>query len=226
MPIRARVRSGSPDVLTVPLALTDASPVIWRGEADGVDQQLPWPGAARHCAAPSPRQPARRLPSSPRATGRRARVGDPSALPGDRFDLGRASRATYDDRVVRRRAADLARNARAAKRRPVATLSLEDLDSERDGGQMCAEPGCTDSADWEDTAALRCDLARFLAVQPPRLQECCLLLLTHSVAETARMLGHHRSSMYAWLATLRERGRAAGLAIYLSAGPTNSVPAE
>jgi hypothetical protein len=156
-------------------------------------------------------------------------------LRDDRFDLGRASRATYHDRVVRHRAADLARNARAAKRGPAATLCFEDLDSDRDGVEIGGEAGCAgawhglmleDRADWEDTAALRCDLVRFLAMQPPRLQECCLLLLTHSVAETARVLGHHRSSIYAWLATLRERGRAAGLAIYLGATPTDSVPAE
>ena len=147
-------------------------------------------------------------------------------LRADQFDPDRASRATYNDRVVRRRAADLARNARAAKRGPVATLSLEDLDSERDSVQDGPEVGCADSADWEETAALRCDLARFLAGQPPRLQECCLLLLTHSVADTACMLGHHRSSIYAWLAALRERGRAAGLGIYLSTAPTDPVPAE
>jgi hypothetical protein len=147
-------------------------------------------------------------------------------LQDDRFDLGRASRATYHDRVVRHRAADLARNARAAKRGPAATLSLEDLDSESDSVAVGVGAGYEDRADWEDTAALRCDLIRFLAMQPPRLQECCLLLLTHSVAETARILGHHRSSIYAWVATLRERGRAAGLTVYVSAAPTDSVPAE
>lgn len=154
-------------------------------------------------------------------------------LRADQFDPDRASRATYQDRVVRHRAADLARNARAAKRGPAATLSLEDLESDRDS--VSVEAGylgarhrlmLEDSAGWEDTAALRYDLVRFLAMQPPRLQECCLLLLTHSVAETARLLGHHRSSIYAWLAMLRERGRAAGLAIYVSATPTDSAPAE
>ena len=106
-------------------------------------------------------------------------------------------------------------------------LSLEDLHPERGSVAAGSQAGTTeDSAPWEDVAALRCDLVRFLASQPPRLQECCLLLLTHSVADTARMLGHHRSSIYAWLATLRERGSAAGLGIYLSTTPTDPVPAE
>jgi hypothetical protein len=156
-------------------------------------------------------------------------------LRADRFDLGRGSRATYHDRVVRHRAADLARNARAAKRGPAATLSLEELDSEHVGVEIGGKAGSggawhglmlEDGADWEDTTALRCDLVRFLAMQPPRLQECCHLLLTHTVAETARVLGHHRSSVYAWLTTLRERARAAGLAIYLGVTPTDSTPAE
>jgi hypothetical protein len=147
-------------------------------------------------------------------------------LRADRFELGRASRATYHDRLVRHRAADLARNARAAKRGPAPMLSLEDLHPERSSAAAGSQADHEDGAPWEDVAALRCDLVRFLASQPPRLQECCLLLLTHSVADTARMLGHHRSSIYAWLATLRERGSAAGLRIYLSTTPTDPVPAE
>ena len=156
-------------------------------------------------------------------------------LRADRFELGRGSRATYHDRLVRHRTADLARNARAAKRGTAVTLSLEELPCERVGfeigggagsGGACHGLMLEDGADPEDTSGLRCDLARFIAMQPPRLQECCLLLLTHTVAETARVLGHHRSSVYAWLATLRERARAAGLAIYLGVTPTDSMPAE
>jgi transposase-like protein len=151
-------------------------------------------------------------------------------LRADRFDLGRGSRATYHDRVVRHRAADLARNARAAKRGPAATLSLEELDSEHVGVEIGGKAGSGGAwhglmlaADWEDTTALRCDLVQFLAMQPTRLQECCRLLLTDSVAETARVLGHHRSSVYAWVATLRERARTAGLGIYLGVTPTDSA---
>ena len=99
------------------------------------------------------------------------------------------------------------------------------------GGEAGGAGGCPwlmleDGAAQEDTTALRCDLVRFIATQPLGLQQCCLLLLTHSVAETARVLGHHRSSVYAWLATLREQARTAGLAIYLGVNPTDSVPAE
>ena len=83
-----------------------------------------------------------------------------------------------------------------------------------------------DGADWEDATALRCDLVRFLAMQPTRLQECCRLLLTDFAAEAGRVLGRHRSSVYAWLAILRERARVAGLAIYLGVTPTDSMPAE
>jgi hypothetical protein len=156
-------------------------------------------------------------------------------LRADRFELGRASRATYHDRLVRHRAADLARNARAAKRGMAATLPLEEFASEHVGveigggassGGACQGLMLEDGADPEDASALRCDLARFLSTQPHRLRECCLLLVTHSVAETARVLGHHRSTIYAWLAMLRERGRAAGLGIYLGASPTDSSPAE
>ena len=156
-------------------------------------------------------------------------------LRADRFDLGRGCRATYYDRLVRHRAADLVRNARASKRGRAAALSLEDLESEHVGAEIGGEAGSAGGCPWlmledgaaqEDTTALRCDLVRFIATQPLGLQQCCLLLLTHSVAETARVLGHHRSSVYAWVATLRERARTAGLGIYLGVSPTDSVPAE
>ena len=150
-------------------------------------------------------------------------------LRADRFEPDRGSGSTYQDRLVRHRAADLARNTRAAKRGP-ATLSLEELDPEQDSlkidGGAWHGLRLEDGTDREDATALRCDLARFIAMQPPRLQECCLLLLTHSVAETARVLGHHRSSVYAWLATLREQARTAGLGIYLGVTPTDSALAE
>ena len=156
-------------------------------------------------------------------------------LRADRFEPRRGSHATYLDRLVRHRAADLARNARAAKRGTAAMLSFEELASEHVGLELGGEAGSggachgltlEDGVDPEEVSGLRCDLARFIAMQPPRLQECCRLLLTHPVAETARVLGHHRSSVYAWLATLRGRARAAGLAIYLGVNPTDSVPAE
>lgn len=79
---------------------------------------------------------------------------------------------------------------------------------------------------FEEDVSLRLDMGRFLSAQPRHVQGCCHLLLRHSVIETARLLGHHRSTVYAWLAVLRERARAAGLDTYLSPNPTESVPAE
>jgi transposase-like protein len=46
------------------------------------------------------------------------------------------------------------------------------------------------------------------------------------VTETARQLGHHRCTVYAWLAALRERASSAGLDIYVGPNPTNSTSAE
>jgi hypothetical protein len=146
------------------------------------------------------------------------------------LDPARASQATFQDRVVRHRAADLARNARAAKRgHSTDTMSFDELIQERDEDEAhreAVQDKAMSTSALEVAVSLRLDLARFLSAQPRHLQDCCLLLLRHSVTETARVLGHHRSTVYAWLALLRERARAAGLDIYLSTDPTESVPAE
>jgi hypothetical protein len=147
----------------------------------------------------------------------------------------RGSRATYDDRVVRHRIADLARDARASKRgSPAATVSLDHLLSSQVGREAGSQPGgiATSSmipegeTHWEDDAALRCDLARFLATRPSHLRQFLLLLLRHSVTETARIIGRHRSSVYVWLAAFRAQGRAAGLNIYIGPSPTDSSSFE
>ena len=146
------------------------------------------------------------------------------------LDLYRGSRATYEHHVVRNRAADLARNARAAKRGDLwASIPLEDLDRIHDdveAGRLGVHGKALQADPWEDAATLRLDLARFLSAQPRNLQECCRLLLKHSVTETARQLGHHRCTVYAWLAALRERASSAGLDIYVGPNPTNSTSAE
>ena len=146
------------------------------------------------------------------------------------LDVSRGSRTTYEHHVVRNRAADLARNARAAKRgdRWASTL-LEDVDHSHDDlepGRQGVHAKALQADHWEDAASLRLDLARFLSAQPRHLRECCRLLLKHSVTETARSLGHHRSTVHTWLAALRKRARAAGLDIYVSPNPTHSTPAE
>lgn len=146
------------------------------------------------------------------------------------LDPDRASQATFQDRLVRHRAADLARNARAAKRgHSVDTRSFDEPIHEHDDDEAHREViqgKASRTNALEEAASLRLDLARFLSAQPRHLQDCCHLLLNHSVTETARVLGHHRCTVYAWLAVLCERGRAAGLDIYLNADPTDSVPAE
>jgi hypothetical protein len=150
-------------------------------------------------------------------------------------DPRRGSRATFDDRVVRHRAADLARDARASKRGfPAATIPLDQLRSSEDGREAGGRSeGVTASSarqesevHWEDAAALRCDLVRFLATRPSHSRDLCLLLLRHSVTEAARIIGRHRSSIYVWLAALRTQGRSAGLDIYISPGPTDCSPSE
>jgi hypothetical protein len=152
-----------------------------------------------------------------------------------RHEAHRGSRATFEDRVVRNRAAALARDARAAKRGQLAAIvSFDEVVAEESScgsGELsdCVPPRRLmpeiETA-WEDVAALRLDLVGFLAAQPSRVQECCLLLLERSLTETARIIGRHRSSIYAWVATLRSEARSAGLDIYLGANPTDSVPAE
>jgi Sigma-70 region 2 len=135
------------------------------------------------------------------------------------LDLSRGSRTTYQHHVVRNRAADLARNARVAKRgAPWASAPLEDVDRIHDNlepGRQGVHARTLQPDHWEDAASLRLDLARFLSAQPRHLQECCRLLLKHSVTETARSLGHHRCTVYAWMAALRERACSAGLDIYV-----------
>lgn len=146
------------------------------------------------------------------------------------LDLSRGSRTTYEHHVVRNRAADLARNARAAKRgTPWTSIPLEDVDQIHDdleAGRREVHDEALQADHWEDAASLRLDLARFLSAQPRHLQECCRLLLKHSVTETARSLGHHRCTVHAWLAALRERACSAGLDIYVGRNPTHSTSAE
>lgn len=153
----------------------------------------------------------------------------------ERHEAHRGSRATFEDRVVRNRAAALARDARAAKRGHLATIvSFDEVVAEESSygvGEISdrappQQPMSETETAWEDAAALRLDLVRFLAAQPSRVQKCCLLLLERSLTETARIIGRHRSSIYAWLAILRSEARSAGLDIYLGANPTDSVPAE
>jgi len=146
---------------------------------------------------------------------------------GRRFDPGRASFPTFVDRVTAHRVASLA----APTARLRAERAMLDLDAPLDGdgqgstetlGDRLAETAALDGARPDTTAAheLREDVNRLLRALPPALRAVAEALREMSVAEAARALNLHRSTIYARIAAIRAIAVELGLQHYLGVDPT------
>lgn len=149
------------------------------------------------------------------------------------FDPTRASYETFADRVVANRIASLA----AATARIRAERAMQDLYAPIEGD--AAEAGLTLADILPETAGLHApelggneerlgpchDVRRLLQGLAPACRAIALALAQMSASEAAHLLGVHRSTVYARLATIREAALARGLQEYLRPDPT-PVPAR
>jgi len=144
------------------------------------------------------------------------------------YDPTRADLWTFVDRVLSNFLANLATAARAKSRGGgTFTISLDDLNLERDSGVIAAvaDNGGSSEPSWCEYIHLREDLHRVLHSLPQHLQDCCHRLAESSVTEAARRSGLARGSIYSRMATLKRAFAAAGLDVYL-VRPRPTLPAS
>jgi DNA-directed RNA polymerase specialized sigma24 family protein len=144
------------------------------------------------------------------------------------YDPTRADLWTFVDRVLSNFLANLATAARAKSRGGgTFTISLDDLNLERDSGAIAAvaDNGGSSEPSWCEYIHLREDLHRVLHSLPQHLQDCCHRLAESSVTEAARRSGLARGSIYSRMATLKRAFAAAGLDVYL-VRPRPTLPAS
>ncbi|HEX8915027.1 MAG TPA: hypothetical protein VF796_21925 [Humisphaera sp.] len=112
-----------------------------------------------------------------------------------RHDVARSSLATFADRVLRNRSADVARHAARAcrDRRRERQLSFAD---------GVAAPGLS-----AGRAALVLDVRQAVAALPPDLRAVAVLLMDASVAEVARRTGRTRQQVRTLVARLADHLR-------------------
>jgi len=139
------------------------------------------------------------------------------------FDPSRASRNTFIARLVENRAASLIKAARAEKRGPdIEHESLQAVVFEGTEGRIAlgdtisAEQGLwvTGGRGWDETIALRHDLARAIRRLPPRLAILCARLATDTVTEVSRDTGMSRPSVYDAIARVRKAMTDGGFEAY------------
>ena len=144
------------------------------------------------------------------------------------FDPAKASFDTFADRVLANRVSSLASPTRAL----CAERAMQSLDAPvgDDGG----EGGLTLSDVLPETSALdpvdvfslthgpglRGDVGRLLAALCPASRRVAIAVSHLSVAEAARALGLHRSTVYERLAAIRQTAVTLGLAAYFEPSPT------
>lgn len=138
------------------------------------------------------------------------------------YDPRRGSVRTFADRIVRHRACDL--RLRTLRKEVERTArSLDEPASLEDGSwRALGETVLDDTAPDAIAIGLRADVNRFVGGLPPRLGDCCNILMAGSVSEGARDFGVARSKIYGDIALLRRRADAAGLRIYVSDVPNIS----
>lgn len=150
----------------------------------------------------------------------------------EHFDPARACFDTFVDRIIKNRIADLARQSEAAK----AIRKTQSFDTPiigRDGqeGLTLADALSETSPAFgaDDFAAahgagLKSDVARFLASLCPSSRCIAIAVSQGSVAEAARILGLHRSTIYERLRAIRKAAVAMGLDGYFEAAPRQFAP--
>lgn len=145
-----------------------------------------------------------------------------------KFDPTKSSFDTFADRIVANRIATLASATRATR----AERAMQSLHSHV--GEDEADGGLTLSDVLPETAAIdpvgefalahgpgvRGDVAKLLGALCPSSRRVAIALTHLSVAEAARALKVHRSTIYTRLSVIRRTAQSLGLEGYFDAAPT------
>jgi RNA polymerase sigma-70 factor, ECF subfamily len=128
-----------------------------------------------------------------------------------RFDPSRASRATFDDRIIRHRVATLIAAGARVRRMEQEVVEPPVAETDDDAQVPSLEAQCS----------ICLDLDRFIAGLPDRLRCCCHWLMADNRRAAAAVAGLHRSTLYEAARDLKQRAIEAGLDAYISQpGPT------
>jgi RNA polymerase sigma-70 factor (ECF subfamily) len=128
-----------------------------------------------------------------------------------RFDPSRASRATFDDRIIRHRVATLIAAGARVRRMEQEVVEPPVAETDDDAQVPSLEAQCS----------ICLDLDRFIAGLPDRLRCCCHWLMADNRRTAAAAVGLHRSTLYEAARDLKQRAIEAGLDAYVSQpGPT------
>lgn len=130
------------------------------------------------------------------------------------YDAGKASFATYADRIIAHRVATLTHptDRILAERRHCGFDCHADNDADHTLADVLADPGAPD----EVSLGLAMDLRRFVAGLTPALSTCCDILMAPDVRAATALAGLHHSSFYENVRRLRRQAEAAGLREYLA----------
>lgn len=144
------------------------------------------------------------------------------------YDPAKASFETFADRVVANRISSLAAVTQASRaERTILSLDAPADDDNGDGGLTLADVLSDTSAmhpggDFVRShgPGLRGDIGKLLAALCPASRRVAVAVSQLSVAEAARALGLHRSSVYDRLASIRATAMDLGLGEYFETSPT------
>lgn len=129
------------------------------------------------------------------------------------YDAGKASFATYADRIIAHRAATLTH--------PTDRLLAErqhcgfDCPADNDAGLILADVLADPRAPDEAALDLAMDMRRFVVGLTPALSTCCGILVAPDIRAATALAGLHHSSFYENVRRLRRKAEAAGLREYL-----------
>ncbi len=146
------------------------------------------------------------------------------------FNPEKSSFDTFADRVITNQIATLASATRAMRaERVMQSLHVHVGEDEADSGltlsDVLPETAAIDPVDefaLSHGPGLRGDVAKLLGALCPSSRRVAIALSHLSVAEAARVLGLHRSTIYERLAVIRQTARSLGLHGYFEAAPTVS----
>jgi len=146
------------------------------------------------------------------------------------FNPEKSSFDTFADRVIANQIATLASATRAMRaERVMQSLHSHVGEDEADGGltlsDVLPETAAIDPVDefaMSHGPGLRGDVAKLLGALCPSSLQVAIAVSHLSVAEAARVLGLHRSTIYERLAVIRRTAQSLGLDGYFEAAPTVS----
>ena len=148
------------------------------------------------------------------------------------FDPTRACFDTFADRVIRNRIADLARQSQAIKASRM-TQSFETPLTGTDGQESLTladtltettPPHGVDDFAASHGPGMKSDVSRLLASLCPSSRRIAIAVADGSVADAARLLGLHRSTIYERMAAIRKAAIAMGLDEYFEPAPRQFAP--